>query len=651
MTNRPTDRPPFTATISTPTQTKDVIQEDKLVLGTYKVASDNPATGTLVVQYGDANKNQLNIHRKPFRMEMLVDGEPAIDVNSRDMFYFEHHRRRDGQVEVDATAAAAAGTDAAAAPDATATAKKIVDYNEHGHAIYEDGTTSADEAKTEEQKEEEASPVGADEAWEESFGGHTDSKPFGPASVGVDLTFRGAKHVYGIPEHATSLALKPTTGQGGDTYAEPYRLYNLDVFEYELDVPMALYGVIPLMLSHGIGDGSRGGRTVGAFWMNPTETFVDVDAPAAEQSVATQWMSESGVADLFLLPGPSPAHIFRQYADMTGTAALPPLFALAYHQCRWNYRDEADVRMVDSKFEEHDFPYDVLWLDIEHTDGKRYFTWDKNLFPNPKQMIDDVSAHGRKMVTIVDPHIKRDGGYYIHNDAQANGVYVQQKGGGGAEFDGWCWPGSSSYVDFTNPKARQWWSDQFAFDKYEGSTADLYTWNDMNEPSVFNGPEVSMQKDNVNMDGVEHREWHNMYGFYQQWATADGQVNRHADKNERPFVLSRAFFAGSQKHGAIWTGDNAGQWSHLKIAQPMILTANIAGLPFIGADVGGFFGNPDSELFTRWMQAGAYHPFFRAHAHHDSKRREPWVFGDAVLADLRKAVLARWVGGWVGWLV
>jgi alpha 1,3-glucosidase len=568
------------------------------------------------------------------------------------MFYFEHHRSREGKVEegdapMDAVAAAEAST------------KKIVDYNEHGHAIYEDGTTSNDAyhekkggdggaaAAAVSTAEEDGSPVGADEAWEESFGGHTDSKPRGPASVGTDITFRNSKHVYGIPEHASSLALKPTTGNGAGTYDEPYRLYNLDVFEYDLDVPMALYGSIPLMLSHGTK------HSVAAFWMNPSEAFIDVDAPAPDAAgrdqIATQWMSESGVADLFLLPGPSPEAVFGQYADLTGTLALPPLFALGYHQCRWNYRDEADVKTVDEKFEEHDFPYDVLWLDIEHTEGKRYFTWDKNLFPDPKKMIDSVASRGRKMVTIVDPHIKRDSGYYVHDSAQANGVYVRDKGGS-AEFDGWCWPGSSSYVDFTNPKARDWWADQFAFDKYEGSTADLYTWNDMNEPSVFNGPEVSMQKDAKNIDGVEHREWHNMYGYYQQWATADGQVKRHADKNERPFVLSRAFFAGSQKHGAIWTGDNAGKWDHLAIAQPMILTANVAGLPFIGADVGGFFGNPDTELFTRWMQAGAYHPFFRAHAHHDSKRREPWVFGDVVLKDLRKAVLQRcvWARTWGG---
>ena len=142
----------------------------------------------------------------------------------------------------------------------------------------------------------------------------------------------------------------------------------------------------------------------------------------------------------------------------------------------------------------------------------------------------------------------------------------------------------------------------------------------MNEMSVFNGPEVTMQKTTTNLQGVEHRDWHNIYGMLFQRATAEGLVLRSGGK-DRPFVLSRSFYAGSQRWGAIWTGDNAARWDHLEIAAPMLLTINIAGLSFAGADVGGFFGNADKQLMIRWMQAGAYTPFFRGHAHHDSARR------------------------------
>jgi alpha 1,3-glucosidase len=320
-------------------------------------------------------------------------------------------------------------------------------------------------------------------------------------------------------------------------------------------------------------------------------------------------MSESGVVDLMLLPGPSPTEVFGQYKELTGPTALPPLFALGYHQCRWNYNDEADVRQVHGQFEALDLPYDVLWLDIEHTDGKRYFTWDKNKFPNPVAMQEELAATGRKMVTIVDPHIKKDPGYKVYDEGHAKGYFVKTKDGG--EYDGWCWPGSSTYLDFTSPEVRDWWASRFNYDTYVGSTPHLYTWNDMNEPSVFNGPEVSMNKDTKNLAGVEHREWHNLYGMYMHRATAEGLVKRNPKQDRRPFVLSRSFYAGSQRWGPIWTGDNACKWDHLEAAMPMLLNLGLCGITFSGADVGGFlgkgggYGDPDAELFTRWFQAGA----------------------------------------------
>ena len=404
---------------------------------------------------------------------------------------------------------------------------------------------------------------------------------------------------------------------------------------------MALYGAVQLIISQSIHTG-----TSGVFYFNPTETFIDirrdVDTTKKTATTKTHWISESGILDLFLLPGPDPHTFYQQYSVLTGVTPLPPMFSLGYHQCRWNYKDETDVAMVHAKFEELDYPYDVLWLDIEHTNGKRYFTWDQHLFPTPKVMQQNLAHQGRYVVTIIDPHIKRDDNYYIHKEATAKGLYIKDKDGNN-DYDGWCWPGSSSYLDFTAEHVRSWWADQFQYHKYIGSTSTLFTWNDMNEPSVFNGPEVSMQKDLRNLNGEEHREWHNLYGMLFHRATGEGQIRRNQpDMDQRPFVLSRAFFAGSQRYGSIWTGDNTAEWSHLEIAAPMLLSLNTAALSFVGADVGGFFGNPDAELFTRWYQAGAYQPFFRGHAHHDSKRREQWMFDAETLVRLQSAAIKRY---------
>uniref|UniRef100_A0A8R1DKZ6 Glycoside hydrolase family 31 N-terminal domain-containing protein n=1 Tax=Caenorhabditis japonica TaxID=281687 RepID=A0A8R1DKZ6_CAEJA len=481
--------------------------------------------------------------------------------------------------------------------------------------------------------------------WEETFKDIKDTKPHGSSSVGVDIAFVGAKNLFGIPEHAEGYSLRDTR-----TY-EPYRLYNLDVFEYELNSPMALYGSIPYLV------GVHQKRSVGALWLNAAETWVDVESTTADKGNLAKevldantkprevpqsnarFYSESGLIDVFITLGPQPNDIFRQLAALTGVTPLPPAFALGYHQSRWNYKNQKDVKEVHEGFVKNDIPLDVLWLDIEHTDQKAYFTFDKTEFANPEDMIKDLAEKNRKLVTIVDPHIKKDAKYYIYKEAKKNKYLV--KDAKGENYEGNCWPGDSTYIDFLNPKARQWWSEQFSFEKYKQTTNDVHIWNDMNEPSVFNGPEITMHKDAKHHDGFEHRDVHNVYGFFQHSATFNGLKARSENK-VRPFVLSRSFFAGSQRTAAVWTGDNKADWGHLKQSIPMLLSLSTAGLPFVGADVGGFFGNPEEDLLVRWYQAGAFQPFFRGHSHQDTKRREPWLFADNTTDAIRNAIKTRY---------
>jgi mannosyl-oligosaccharide alpha-1,3-glucosidase len=243
------------------------------------------------------------------------------------------------------------------------------------------------------------------------------------------------------------------------------------------------------------------------------------------------------------------------------------------------------------------------------------------------------------MVTISDPHIKRAAGYHVHEEAQKLGYYV--KNSEGNDYEGHCWPGSSSWLDFLNPKVRQWYASLYAYDKYQGSTKSLYTWIDMNEPSVFSGPEVTMHKNAIHHGGIEHKEVHNLYGFYQSMAVYQGHVDRQSGQ-DRPFILSRAFFAGSQRYVAVWTGDNQARWDHLESGSATLLTLGISGLQFVGADVGGFFDNPSTELLVRFYQAGAFYPFFRGHAEIQTKRREPWLFGEENTKLIRASIIRRY---------
>ncbi|KAI5865631.1 glycoside hydrolase family 31 protein [Durotheca rogersii] len=480
--------------------------------------------------------------------------------------------------------------------------------------------------------------------WEESFGGNTDTKPRGPESVALDITFFGYEHVYGIPGHTGPLSLKETRGGEGN-YAEPYRLYNSDVFEYILDSPMTLYGAIPIIQAQ------RKDSTVGVFWLNGAETWIDITkAKETKNPLAlggtdnintrTHWISETGQMDVFVFLGPTPHDITKNYAELTGTTAMPQEFSIAYHQCRWNYVSDDDVKEVDRKMDRYNIPYDVIWLDLEYTDDRRYFTWDSNMFKDPISMGKQLDNHGRKLVTLIDPHIKNVGGYQIADELKSKGLAVKNKDG--KDFDGWCWPGSSHWIDAFNPAAVKWWSSLFNYDRFKGTMENTFIWNDMNEPSVFNGPEVTMPKDNIHYGNWEHRDLHNINGMTFHGATYQGLLSRKKGELRRPFVLTRSYFAGSQRFGAMWTGDNQASWEHLGAAFPMIISHGVSGFPFSGADVGGFFGNPEPELLTRWYQAGAFYPFFRAHAHIDSRRREPFLLTEPYRSIVTSALRLRY---------
>ncbi|EGC47052.1 glucosidase II alpha subunit [Histoplasma capsulatum var. duboisii H88] len=552
--------------------------------------------GITKVAYGPDKKFLAIIRHSPFEVHFQRDGETHIKFNDKGLLNVEHWRPK---VE-----------------------KPKGDNNEP------ESQTTVDEATW----------------WEESFGGNVDSKPRGPESVGLDITFSGYSHVFGIPEHADSLSLKETRGGDGQ-HTEPYRLYNSDVFEYELNSPMTLYGSIPFMQAH------RRGSTVGVLWLNAAETWVDIvktkdsTNPLAlgvigKTNTQTHWFSEAGQLDIFVFLGPTPQAVSKSYGELTGFTQLPQHFAIGYHQCRWNYVTDEDVRDVDRKFDLYQIPYDVIWLDIEYTDQKKYFTWDPLTFTDPSGMQKQLDDSGRKLVIIIDPHIKNDANYPIVDELKSKGLAVNDKDGN--IYDGWCWPGSSHWIDCFNPAAVSWWTTLFKYDKFKGTSSNVFLWNDMNEPSVFNGPETTMPKDNIHYGGWEHRDLHNLNGMTFINATYNALLERKKGELRRPFVLTRSFYAGSQRLGAMWTGDNQASWDHLAASLPMVLNNGIAGFPFAGADVGGFFGNPDKELLTRWYQTGIFYPFFRAHAHIDTRRREPYLAGEPYMSIITQAIHLRY---------
>ncbi|KAI9732003.1 MAG: hypothetical protein M1834_004454 [Cirrosporium novae-zelandiae] len=569
-----------------------------LTLSTTAATEETAEQGFTKVSYGPSNKYEAIIRHAPFGIDFKRDDETHIKLNDRGLLNMEHWRPK-------------------------------VEKNTEEKTTEENNTESSEDEST---------------WWDESFGGNTDSKPRGPESIGLDFSFPGYEHVFGIPEHTGPLSLRETRGGTGN-FEDPYRLYNADVFEYEMNSPMTLYGAIPFMHAH------RKDSTVGIFWLNSAETWIDIvkSKPSSnplslgtsgKATTKTHWFSESGILDVFIFLGPTPKDLTSLYGELTGYTQLPQQFSIAHHQCRWNYVTDDDVKDVDRKFDKHQIPYDVIWLDIEYTDGKKYFTWDSHTFPDPIGMQEQLDHSERKLVAIIDPHIKNEGGYPVVEELKSKSLAVKNKDGN--IYEGWCWPGSSHWIDCFNPASIDWWKTLFNYDRFPGSTPNMFIWNDMNEPSVFNGPETTMPKDNLHYDNWEHRDVHNLNGMTFVNATYHAIQSRKKGELVRPFVLTRSFFAGSQRLGAMWTGDNQAEWSHLEASIPMILANGIAGFPFAGADVGGFFGNTEKDLLVRWYQAGAFYPFFRAHAHIDTRRREPYLIGEPYTTLITQALRLRY---------
>ena len=330
------------------------------------------------------------------------------------------------------------------------------------------------------------------------------------------------------------------------------------------------------------------------------------------------------------------------YTRITGRPQLIPMFALGFHQCRWGYMTSKEVLQVDSKLDEALVPHDVLWLDLDHTDNRKYFTFNPSTFKNPHYLLDQLDKNDRHLVVLVDPHLKVEKSYNIYAEAQKQNLLILKSNGKG-EFVGNCWPGKSVWPDFLNPKTRSWWETNYRFDKFKESKHNLHIWNDMNEIAVFDSCDLTAPRDLIHYGNIEEREVHNIYGHLMVSSSFGGLVNRDENKNARPFILTRSFFAGSQKYAAVWTGDNTGDWKHLANSIQMVLTYSFSSQVYCGADVGGFFDSPDENLLSRWYQVGAWlYPFFRTHCHHLSNRREVFNIKGDYKNVAREAIVDRY---------
>jgi alpha-glucosidase len=344
---------------------------------------------------------------------------------------------------------------------------------------------------------------------------------------------------------------------------------------------------------------------------------------------------------VMVIEGQDPMEVTLKLSALTGNVPMPPRWSLGYHQCRYSYYPEARMREVLDTFRAKRIPCDVLWFDIDYMDAFRIFTFDENHYPDPKGMNDYLHSMGFSSVWMIDPGIEGKPGFFVYDQGTKIDAWV--KDAAGEVFRGKVWPEEECvFPDYTNPKVRKWWSGLYEDFMTTGIDG---VWNDMNEPSVFNGPDGTMPLDNMHSGGGDlppgpHEQYHNVWGLMMVKASRKGIQKANPDK--RPFVLSRSNFLGGHRYAATWTGDNVASWEHMKWSVPMSLNLSLSGQPFNGPDIGGFVDNATPELWAHWIAMGALFPFSRAHSIKDSEDQEPWSFGPETERAARTALERRY---------
>ena len=437
----------------------------------------------------------------------------------------------------------------------------------------------------------------------------------------------GQAHIYGLGERSGSLDHNP-----GD-----FKMWNRD--------PRGKYGpgTDPLYISIPVYQVLAAGTSHLVFYENsfPAQfSFLPVKntVPKSVSKIKAEVCFEGGMLRSYFIPGP-PDRTLKRYTDLTGHPPMPPRWALGYHQSRWGYKTEADIRAVAMGFKQHELPIDAIHLDIDYMDGYRVFTINPERFPSLKSLANDLMEQGIKLVTILDPGIKVDPQFPLYQEGIESGTFCQAPDG--EPLQGVVWPGKAVFPDFTNPNVRQWWARHYQ-SLLDAGVAGF--WHDMNEPASMtawgNMTLPLATRHDMEGRGGDHREAHNLYGLLMDRAGYEALETLHPSR--RPWILSRSGWVGLQRYAWTWTGDVESSWASLRMTIPSVLGLGLSGIPYSGPDIGGFSGDPSAELYLRWFQLAAFLPFFRTHSALGTSRREPWVFGEPYLSIVREFLKLRY---------
>lgn len=376
--------------------------------------------------------------------------------------------------------------------------------------------------------------------------------------------------------------------------------------------------------------------TYGIFFDNSFRSYFDMGKEMGDRIF---FGAIGGQIQYYFIPGENIKEVVKNYTALTGRMEMPPLWSLGYQQCRFSYFSQEEVRELVKTFEEKDIPLDVVYLDIDYMDGFRVMTFKTPNFDDAAGLISDLKEKGIRTITIIDPGVNVDEEYDVFKRGKEGNHFTKKLDG--EMFIGAVWPGDSAFPDFSNKDCREWWKSELK--KFISEHGMDGIWNDMNEPCVFNNDHKTMLETclhNSDNGVIEHKEFHNRYGFEMSRCSKEAQEELHP--NERGFSMTRATYAGGQRYSSVWTGDNMSLWSQMRMSISMNANLGISGFSFVGNDVSGFGLDSSEELFIRWMEMGPFIPIFRNHSNMYTRRQEPWAFGPRAEKIAKKSIELRY---------
>ena len=403
-----------------------------------------------------------------------------------------------------------------------------------------------------------------------------------------------------------------------------------------------------------------GARKFGIFVDTPGKVVFDVGYTHYDRLAIT---FEDEDYELYLIDGETPDEIVHQFRSLIGRSYLPPKWAFGFGQSRWSYRTSEEVRDVARGYRENHIPLDMIYLDIDYMERYKDFTVDRDAFPDFEELVGEMKEQGIRLIPIIDGGVKVEEGYDVYEEGVKNGYFC--KDGDGDCFAIGVWPGKCHFPDMLNDDARRWFGRKYQVLLDKGIEG---FWNDMNEPAIFysekrlkkvfdrleqyreknldlgsffefqnlvgtlskNPEDYRSFYHNYRGQRIRHDKVHNLFGYYMTRSAAEAFEELAPQK--RILLFSRASYIGMHRYGGIWTGDNKSWWSHLLLNLKMMVSLNMCGFLYCGADLGGFGADATEDLLLRWLALGIFMPLMRNHAAMGTRRQEAYAFDDPASA-------------------